>query len=178
VNSSVNTSSSVIEKKKVKTWSADEDRELMDLINRGLSYDEVAESIGRSSLAVEFRLRKKGADLVISGQTIESVLLLTKLDRVLLEESIDQEKIRSKKGANWDEKEVNKVLGLVKTGTSINKIAILCGRSVGSVKEKLFEQAGKYGLLGFSVGDIIKITGLDPVEVNTAIVSAKRKAEI
>jgi len=169
------------EKKKVKMWTADEDTHLMDLIGRGLSYDEIAESIGRSSLAVEFRLLKKGVDLVIGGQSLDTVITLTKIDRVSLEEAIDQERIRlaaTNKGARWDEKEINKVLGLVKTGTSVNKIAILCGRTISSIKEKLFDQAGKYGLLGFSVGDIIKITGLDAVEVNTAIVSAKRKAEL
>ena len=166
---------------KIKLWSSDEVSTLLTLAKEGKLYDDIAVLIGRSSLAVELRLRKIGADMVINdGKSLEEVLELTKLDRVSLEESIDQERIKAvatNKGVRWDEKEINKVLGLIKTGTPINKIAIMCGRSVGSIKEKLFEQAGKYGILGFGVDEIMRITGLPAIEVNTAIVAAKRKAE-
>jgi hypothetical protein len=118
---------------------------------------------------------------MLEGKSIDEVVSLTKVDRLSLEEAVDQERIKlaaTNKGAKWGEKEINKMLGLIKTGTNINQIAIICGRSVGSIKEKLFEQAGKFGILGFSIDDIMRTTGLSAVEVNTAIVAAKRKADL
>jgi hypothetical protein len=166
---------------KVRLWGEEEVSRLMDLIKGGNAYDTIAIELDRSVLAVELRLRKIGADMILGGKSIDEVSGITKVDRLSLEEAVDQERIKlaaTNKGAKWGEKEVNKMLGLIKTGTSINQIAIICGRSVGSVKEKLFDQAGKYGVLGFNVDDIMRTTGLSAVEVNTAIVAAKRKADL
>lgn len=166
---------------KVKLWAPEEVVKLMDLVQAGRSYEDISAELDRSVLAVELRLRKVGADMIVGGKSIDEVSALTKVDRLSLEEAVDQERIRlaaKNKGLKWGEKEVNKMLGLIKTGTSMNQIAIICGRSVGSIKEKLFDQAGKYGVLGFSVDDIMRTTGLSAVEVNTAIVAAKRKADL
>ena len=165
---------------KVKKWTAEEDAVLLEQISKGFTYESIAELLGRSVLAIEFHLRKIGSDMVLDGTSVEQALLTTKIDRVSLEEAIDELRIKNaatKKGARWEEKDINKMLGLIKTGTSINNIAIMCGRSVPSVKEKLYEQAGKYGSLGFSIDDIMKITGLNAIEVNSAIVAMKRKSE-
>jgi hypothetical protein len=169
------------EKKKVRTWAAEEDSELLLRLEQGATYEIIAEILGRSVLAIEFRLRKLGAEMVGKGATIEEALIKTKMDRVQLEEAIDEAKVAavaSKSKTRWEEKEINKMLGLVKSGTPVNKIAIICGRTVGAVKEKLYEQAGKFGSIGFSIDDIMNITGLSAIEVNSAIVAFKRKADL
>jgi len=166
---------------KVKIWSLDEDNELLTRLGQGCNYELISETLGRSVLAIEFRLRKLGSEMVLKGGSIEEALAKTKLDRVLLEEAIDEAKIAavaSKSKTRWEEKEINKMLGLVKSGTPINKIAIICGRSVGAIKEKLYEQAGKFGSIGFSIDDIMKTTGLSAIEVNSAIVAFRRKADL
>jgi hypothetical protein len=166
---------------KVKTWSLDEDNQLLSGVSQGFNYELISKSLDRSVLAIEFRLRKLGSEIVLKGGSIEEALLKTKLDRVLLEEAIDEAKVAavaSKSKTRWEEKEINKMLGLVKSGTPINKIAIICGRSVGAIKEKLYEQAGKFGSIGFSVDDIMHITGLTAIEVNSAIVAFRRKADL
>ncbi len=166
---------------RLKLWGNEEVLRLMDLVKAGRTYEDISLELDRSVLAVELRLRKVGADMILEGKSIDEVAALTKVDRLSLEEAVDQERIKlaaTNKGVKWGEKEVNKMLGLIKTGTNINQIAIICGRSVGSIKEKLFDQAGKFGILGFSIDDIMRTTGLSPVEVNTAIVAAKRKADL
>ena len=171
----------VKEKSKIKTWSSEEDNILKERISDGTTYEVIAEELGRSVLAIEFRLRKIGTELILSGKSMEQVLLITKLDRIALEEALDEHKIKelaTRKGERWNENEITKMLGLIKTGTSIKNIALMCGRSACSVKEKLYEQVEKFHNLGLSIDDIMKLTGLDAIEVNTSIVSAKRKADL
>ena len=156
---------------KVKLWSQEEDALLLNRI-QDKTYESIAEELGRSVLGIEFRLRKLGLDLVNSGKTIDEAITITKLDRIIIEEAQDEQKIKeaaTRKGKRWDDAEISKILGLVKTGTSVNKIALICGRSVGAIKEKLCEQARKLNGIGFSIDDIIKTTGLDSTEVGFAI---------
>lgn len=175
--------------KKVGLWSLEEEDKLLRLVGEGTSFEQVAIVLDRSVLAVEFRLRKIGAEKILGGLSMTETMSICKLDRLSLEEAVDSERVRlaniakkksvgKDKVVKWDERELNKLLGLIKTGTPLNKIAIMCGRGLDSIKEKLFEQAGKYGVLGLAVDEIIKITGLSAIEVNTAFVAAKRLADI
>ena len=157
---------------KVNLWSTEHDAKLLDAIQQGLPYSEIIDIVGRSELAIEFRLRKLGTDIVLKGGSIEEAVSLTSLSGPILEEAVEEVRAKeaaTRKGARWDDDEINKILVSIRNGIKISNIAIACGRSVGSIRAKLNELAIKYAKQGFTSEEIIRITGLSIVEVNSAI---------
>jgi hypothetical protein len=160
-------------KSKVRVWTDEEDRKALDAVKRGISFELLAETLGRSVLAIEMRLRKLASELVNRGQTISQASLETGTSVSDIEELLNELKTResaSKKGKRWTEDEVNKVLGLVKSGKSLVSISLTIGRTQSGVVQKLKELALKYSAIGFSKEEIIRVTGLSLADVERLIV--------
>ena len=160
-------------KSKVRVWTDEEDRKALDAVKRGISFELLAETLGRSVLAIELRLRKLASELVNRGQTVSQASLETGTSVSDIEELLNELKTResaSKKGKRWTEDEVNKVLGLVKSGKSLVSISLTIGRTQSGVVQKLKELALKYSAIGFSKEEIIRVTGLSLADVERLIV--------
>jgi hypothetical protein len=158
---------------KVKLWSEEEDIMLLDAIKRGISYEEITNLLGRSSLAIEFHLRKLGSELVHRGLSLQEAALKTGLEMSIIEMAVEEGRVKEaayKKGKRWTEEETNTVLGLVKDGSTLLSISLTIGRTLGSVVQKLKEQALKFHKNGSTREEIMCITGLSSADIDAVTV--------
>jgi len=157
---------------KVKLWSEEEDIMLLDAIKRGISYDEITTLLGRSTLAIEFHLRKLGSELVNQGVSLQEAATKTGLDIAVIEEALEEARVKEaahKKGKRWTEEEISSVLGLVKAGSTLLSISLSIGRTLGSVVLKLKEQALKFNKIGFKKEEIMRVTGLSAADIDSVL---------
>lgn len=155
-------------KSKIRVWTDEEDRKALDAVKRGISFELLAETLGRSVLAIELRLRKLASELVNRGLTVSQASLTTGTSAEELLNELSKESL-SQKGKRWTEDEVAKVLGLVKSGQSLGSISLAVGRTQSGVVQKLKEQAAKFSVIGFSKEEIMRVTGLSLADVERAI---------
>ena len=157
---------------KVKLWSEEEDIMLLDAIKRGVSYDEITTLLGRSTLAIEFHLRKLGSELVNQGVSLQEAAAKTGLDTVVIEEALEEARVKEaahKKGKRWTDEEISSVLGLIKGGSTLLSISLSIGRTLGSVVLKLKEQALKFHKIGFKKEEIMRVTGLSSADIDSVL---------
>lgn len=173
-NPSASAVSTTEEKKpsKVNLWSEEEDIMLLDAIKRGISYEEITTLLGRSSLAIEFHLRKLGSELVSQGLSPQEAALKTGLQVSIIEEAIEEARVKEaahKKGKRWTEEEISTVLALVKDGNTLLSVSLTIGRTLGSVVQKLKEQALKFHKIGFKKEEIMRVTGLSSADIDSVL---------
>ena len=157
---------------KVNLWSEEEDIMLLDAIKRGISYEEITTLLGRSSLAIEFHLRKLGSELVSKGLSPQEAALKTGLQVSIIEEAIEEARVKEaahKKGKRWTEEEISAVLALVKDGNPLLSVSLTIGRTLGSVVQKLKEQALKFHTIGFKKEEIMRVTGLSSADIDSVL---------
>jgi hypothetical protein len=61
------------------------------------------------------------------------------------------------------------VLALVKEGSALLSVSLTIGRTLGSVVQKLKEQALKFHKIGFKKEEIMRVTGLSLTDIDSVL---------
>ena len=123
-------------------------------------------------MAIEFHLRKLGSELVSKGLSPQEAALKTGLQVSIIEEAIEEARVKEaahKKGKRWTEEEISAVLALVKDGNPLLSVSLTIGRTLGSVVQKLKEQALKFHTIGFKKEEIMRVTGLSSADIDSVL---------
>ncbi len=83
-----------------KRWTEDEEKELLKLVKKGKSAEEIGEELGRSSGGPQIRLSQIAVRMITEGKSKAEVMKTTKISEEALDKQLKFQKKREDKVKN------------------------------------------------------------------------------
>lgn len=176
--------------RKGKRWTPEEDAQLLEQVNNGISLDDIATTHQRSVAAITMRILMHATKAIQNGMSVEDAAIHYKLpaDRIaqglikspkspkvndtelpILIPNVNAPAKHINKGKRWTPEEDAQLLQRLISGSSVDDIALAHERKIPAVKRRIFSLSIAAHTNGMPLEDVSRIYRVPSDKITTRI---------